>query len=47
MSRAQAAEKVHGDQGGQADCDCFAHVVTFQTSSDDMEPIGPIKAAQP
>lgn len=38
MSRAHAAEKVDGDQGGKADCHCFAHAVDFQTSSDDMEP---------
>jgi hypothetical protein len=45
MSRAHAAEKVHGDHGGQTGCHCVAHVVIFQTSSDAMEPIGPIKAA--
>jgi hypothetical protein len=38
MSRAHAAEKVHGDQGGKADCHCFAHAVDFQASSDDTPP---------
>ncbi|WP_179038968.1 hypothetical protein [Rhizobium leguminosarum] len=41
MSRAHAAEKVDGDQGGQADCHCFTHVVAFQT----LSIIGTVKAA--
>jgi hypothetical protein len=32
-------------KGGQSGCHCLAHIRTFQTSSEDMQSIGLIKAA--
>ncbi len=43
MSRAHAAEKIHADQGDQANCHCFAHAVTFKHHPTTWS-LGPTKA---